>query len=161
MDMIKCNKCNKILPTTEYYKGRKTCKKCHSKRMKDYRNKTDYNKKYYEENKEKDKIRCLENYYKNKDNPEKKLKWRENQLKVKYNITLQDWNDMYESQGFKCAICETEEPMGNGLFHVDHCHSTGKIRGLLCHHCNSALGQFRDSIKILEKAIKYLEKFDI
>ena len=156
--MKKCKKCNKYYPTTEYYKGRSECKHCHKKRMKEYRKEKDYNKMYYQNNKEKDKKRCLENYYKNKDNPDKKLKWRENQLKVKYGMTLQDWNDLYKKQDHKCAICGTDEPKGNGLFHVDHCHSTGNIRGLLCHHCNVALGSFKDSKKILKKAILYLEK---
>lgn len=126
--------------------------------MKDYRDRTNYNKKYYEDNKEKEDKRSLENYYKWKSDPEKKLKWRENQLKVKYGITIEEWDEMYTRQEHKCAICSTDVPVGNGLLHVDHCHKSGKIRGLLCHHCNVALGSFKDDIDILRKAIKYLEK---
>jgi hypothetical protein len=73
----------------------------------------------------------------------------------------------------KCKICESESqknkyrknPEETKLTHrsrakylaVDHCHKTGKIRGLLCHYCNIALGGFKDSIESLKKAIKYLE----
>ena len=147
-----------MLPETRFYKGRNDCKNCRKKYMNKYRKENNYNKKYYEEHKEKDKKRCLENYYKNKNSPEKKLKWRENQLKVKYGITLEEWNVMYEEQGYSCAICNSDAPVGSGVLHVDHCHDTGKIRGLLCHHCNVALGSFKEDIKILEKAIKYIDK---
>ena len=157
--MKACIKCEKKLPSTRFYKGRNDCKDCRKKYMDDYRKKRNYNKMYYEQNKEKDKKRCLENYYKNKDNPEKKLKWRENQLKVKYNMTLDDWNSMYEDQDYRCAICRTDNPKGQGILHVDHCHSSGNIRGLLCHHCNIALGSFSDSIETLENAIEYLKKY--
>lgn len=156
--MKECIKCKKKLPSTEFYPTRNDCKRCRAKYMKEYRDEKQYNKKYYKRFKEKEKDRTLANYYKFKKDPEKKLKWRENQLKVKYNITIEEWDLMYESQEYKCAICETDEPCGNGLMHVDHCHSTGNIRGLLCHHCNVALGSFKDSIEVLEKAIKYLKK---
>jgi len=156
--MIKCRQCLKLLPKTRFYSGRRKCKSCHSKRMKEYRRSINYNKVYYEQNKNKEKNRCLENYYKNKDNPDKKLKWRENQLKVKYNITLEEWNKMYKDQNYSCAICKSDELVGSGVLHVDHCHVTGSIRGLLCHHCNVALGSFKDNVNILNNAIKYLKK---
>jgi len=44
------------------------------------------------------------------------------------------------------------------LLYVDHCHSSGKVRGLLCHHCNTALGKFQDSVEVLSSAIDYLRK---
>jgi len=155
--MKTCKKCHKKLPVTSFYKGRSGCITCRKAYMKTYREENNYNKLYYEKNKEKDKKRCLENYYKNKDDPSKKLKWRESQLKIKYNLTIDDWNLMYEEQDYLCAICKTDEPKGNGLFHVDHCHSSGKVRGLLCHHCNVALGSFKDDIEVLERAIRYLK----
>ena len=64
---------------------------------------------------------------------------------------------MLANQNGKCAICATTEHRGRGNFYVDHDHSTGKIRGLLCNPCNIALGMFRDSIDTLKKAISYLE----
>jgi len=57
-----------------------------------------------------------------------------------------------------CAICKVTAPGGQGTFHVDHDHKTGAIRGLLCHHCNTALGKFKDSPILLETAIAYLAK---
>lgn len=62
--------------------------------------------------------------------------------------------DMAESQGWACLICETVV----ARLYVDHCHETGKIRGLLCLHCNSGLGSFRDNPIRLEAAIKYLAR---
>lgn len=152
-----CTKCEAMLPSTSFYKGRNDCKACRKKYMDKYRKEKDYNKKYYEQNKQKDKKRCLENYYKNKSDPDKRLKWRENQLRVKYGMTLDDWNLLYESQNYGCAICKSDVPVGNGVLHVDHCHATGKIRGLLCHHCNTGLGAFKDNPDTLSVAIKYLE----
>lgn len=97
-------------------------------------------------------------YYANKNCPEQKLKWRENQLKQKYGITLKIYDDMLNNQNAKCAICNIQPDYGRGLLHVDHCHDTGKIRQLLCHHCNCALGGFRDNVEILKNAINYLKK---
>ena len=55
-----------------------------------------------------------------------------------------------------CAICERHPE--DGVLRVDHDHSTGKIRGLLCRHCNLALGNMSDDVSLLRKAIAYLEK---
>lgn len=156
--MKECTKCKKKLPTTNFYKGRSDCKDCRKIAMKKLRDEKQYNKKYYEKNKEQEKRRTLSNYYAFKKDPAKKLKWRENQLKVKYNITLEDWDSMYEEQGYKCAVCNSDEPVGNGVLHVDHCHDTGIVRGLLCHHCNTGLGSFKDNTQFLKSAIKYLDK---
>lgn len=78
-------------------------------------------------------------------------------LKRLYGISLVDYNLMLEDQDYKCAICFKIEIDGRA-FSVDHNHQTGKIRGLLCHHCNRGLGQFKESTIIIEQAIKYLEK---
>ena len=81
---------------------------------------------------------------------------RKCQLKAKYGITPDEYERIFSTQGGACAICGTTSPVGRGEFHVDHCHSTGKIRGLLCHHCNVGLGNFRDSTQTLTQAISYL-----
>jgi hypothetical protein len=67
---------------------------------------------------------------------------------------------MYESQEGKCAICKSTKfgRAGISYFSVDHCHKTGKVRGLLCSYCNTALGQMDDSIDRLKSAIEYLTK---
>ena len=64
---------------------------------------------------------------------------------------------MFEEQGGRCAICSTEEPGGNGNhFSVDHNHKTGKVRALLCNHCNTGLGKFQDDPDLLRIAQLYL-----
>jgi hypothetical protein len=66
---------------------------------------------------------------------------------------------MCQEQENSCAICGKEEPARRyKTFNVDHCHHTGKVRGLLCRQCNMALGGFNDDIGLLEKAILYLKK---
>jgi hypothetical protein len=79
-------------------------------------------------------------------------------LKSQYNLSLAGYNEKLVAQNHKCAICACDETEAfKSLLFVDHCHTTKKIRGLLCHHCNTALGKFRDSSEILAKAIQYLE----
>lgn len=79
-----------------------------------------------------------------------------NRLKCTFGITLKDYHTILKDQNNGCAICGTKTPGGQGKFHVDHCHDTGKVRGLLCNRCNPALGLFNDNISLLLKAIQYL-----
>jgi hypothetical protein len=74
-----------------------------------------------------------------------------------YQFSWQDYEEMFDSQGGKCAICESKVSSSrtSRLF-VDHCHDTLKIRGLLCSNCNHGLGHFKDSPKLLQRAINYL-----
>ncbi len=63
------------------------------------------------------------------------------------------------AQDGKCAICGTAEPGGRGKrLHVDHCHETGLVRGLLCYACNTGLGLFRHNSQSLEQAQAYLKR---
>jgi hypothetical protein len=80
----------------------------------------------------------------------------------KYGVTKEWYFEQLEKQDHKCAICSCLEPKGNGNvhFHVDHCHSTGKVRGLLCSSCNTALGKFKDSTELMLKAIEYINNLD-
>ncbi len=84
--------------------------------------------------------------------------WKENRrrraLKVLYGLTLEQFNTMSETQNGKCLICKNEAELV-----VDHCHSTGKVRGLLCNPCNRGLGQFSDSLEFLNNAVSYLNSF--
>jgi len=84
-------------------------------------------------------------------------------LKRTYGISIENYRDLYITQNGKCAICNEDglrrAASANskvGLV-VDHNHITSDVRGLLCHTCNSALGQFKDSQHLLEEAIKYLK----
>jgi hypothetical protein len=79
-------------------------------------------------------------------------------LQNKYGITLDKYKTMLIAQNHSCAICKTKDPMGpTGEFVVDHCHTSGKVRGLLCNHCNTGLGKLGDTVESLEKAISYLK----
>lgn len=90
------------------------------------------------------------------DNPEA---MRESLIKSRYGISLSDYQGMLSAQSHCCAICGTDDPGGNGRFHVDHCHSSAKVRGLLCWRCNVGLGQFKDDADLLEKASLYLKEY--
>lgn len=84
---------------------------------------------------------------------------RKRRLVYKYGITVEDYDRMQSDQNNLCLLCcrPNKNFWGNNLV-IDHCHKTGKVRGLLCDKCNKGLGQFEDSIKVLQKAIKYLKR---
>jgi len=76
----------------------------------------------------------------------------------RHGMTVGQYDEILSVQGGGCAICGTTDPGGqNGRFCVDHDHSTGRIRGLLCNMCNWGLGQFRDDVELMTSAIRYLE----
>lgn len=97
----------------------------------------------------------------------KSEKGRWSTLMRKFKLTKEGYEKLSEIQNHVCAICKNPETMKKSrsdfkrrdteYLSVDHCHKTGKVRGLLCRKCNAALGQFRDSIEILKLAIQYLE----
>jgi hypothetical protein len=73
-----------------------------------------------------------------------------------YGITSECVEELREAQGNLCAICR--EPLANGQFcHVDHDHTSGRVRGVLCNRCNTGLGKFLDDAGLLRKAAHYLE----
>ena len=82
---------------------------------------------------------------------------KDNNAKRSYGLEHGSYATMLAAQDGKCGICETTAP-GSRLvrFPIDHCHTTGKIRGLLCEHCNRGLGMFRDDPALLRRAISYL-----
>lgn len=77
----------------------------------------------------------------------------------KYGLTVEQYNQRLESQNNCCAICKKPQKDENRAFAVDHCHKNKYLRGLLCMHCNSALGKFYDNISLLESAILYLKYY--
>jgi hypothetical protein len=77
-------------------------------------------------------------------------------LKRKYGISSEKFEEILEEQGKKCKICGCQES-GLRRFHVDHCHETGLIRGILCHGCNTGLGAFKEDPSRLRKAFEYLK----
>lgn len=92
----------------------------------------------------------------------KKFNSRRHELKNNFKITLEDYDKMHQGQNGVCAVCDkTNKAEKSGIVRnlaVDHCHLTGKIRGLLCRDCNLALGFAKDSKDILLKMIGYLNK---
>jgi len=79
-------------------------------------------------------------------------------IRNQYGITLEQYNTMLKAQNYKCAICGNEDEVEGRKLAIDHCHTTGKVRGLLCGKCNRGLGLFYDNQELLSNAIKYLTK---
>jgi hypothetical protein len=103
--------------TPEYRAARTEARKAAQRKWLDKN--PDHNKKYYAANKD---------------------KFRERNLRQLYGISAQQYAAMLTAQGGRCAICRTDKPGGARRFPVDHCHTTGKVRGLLCVRCNANLG---------------------
>ena len=95
-----------------------------------------------------------------KENPERtSTTQRRCHLRLNYGMTLEEWNKMFDGQGRRCAICRTDYSgysCKKRQWDTDHDHSTGKIRGILCHQCNLMLGASKDNPIILNSAISYL-----
>jgi hypothetical protein len=85
----------------------------------------------------------------------RKASRRATALKGRYGITPQHYDLMLKEQGGACAICG-EQP--DGHLYVDHCHTTGKVRGLLCQRCNTGLGSFNDDLGRTMGASAYLRR---
>jgi hypothetical protein len=152
--MKKCTKCNiqKSLDCfnkkTSYKDGFDSiCKKCTSEHRKKLRISNSQ------------KANETEKLWK-KNNPSKVKEKRRKQLLKQYGLTVADWDNILASQNGLCAICnkpETTIIRGKvNRLSIDHCHITGKNRGLLCDKCNRALGLFQDDAERLNRAADYL-----
>jgi hypothetical protein len=122
----------------------------------------EYHAKWYKENKEKRTAQITE-YKKSKPDEWRKAIGQKFHLRTRYNITPKQYETKLISQNYCCALCgkDVADNIRNGIpvaLSVDHCHKSNNIRDLLCHQCNSGLGQFKDNIEILQKAIDYLHK---
>lgn len=118
---------------------------------------------------QKNREKALKHYYKDIDksrkisresarknaNPEKR---RKNKLSSEYGMTPEQWQTMFEAQGCKCAICNATEPGSKIGWNTDHCHKSGRVRFILCAHCNRGLGAFKDNPEIMRKAADMLEE---
>lgn len=137
MDIKVCSTCKTPKPLTEYWRSRRRpdgygprCKDCRR------RLESEYSKAYYKRH-----------YAANK---EARLRW---QREYTYGITHEDFEAMVARQNGLCAICRQVLPL-----HVDHCHETKAVRGLLCQLCNVGLGHFKDNPERLQRAASYLEQ---
>lgn len=87
-----------------------------------------------------------------------KFKYRDARLMADFGITREEYDHILLFQGNRCAICQSEHSDAEGReFAVDHDHFTGKVRGVLCRGCNVGLGNLRDDVSILERAVRYLK----
>jgi nitrate/TMAO reductase-like tetraheme cytochrome c subunit len=81
---------------------------------------------------------------------------RKSRLK-KYNLTPEEFDQLIKNQDYKCAICKNDFEKGTlKKTHIDHCHETGKVRGILCVDCNVGIGHLKHSVHLLKAAIAYL-----
>ncbi len=149
--MKRCNKCMILKATADFYEKRyksgkiglrSYCISCGKKSRDDWRKASskdnDRNKLYNKEHA--DEIRgkkLVKKYWPG-------LTWQE---------ALKEWQRLYDEQGGLCAFGHKVKKL-----HVDHCHTSGKVRGLLCYNCNNGLGRFKDDIIVLKKAVDYLIK---
>lgn len=79
------------------------------------------------------------------------------QMHARYGITLDDFENQLKEQNYTCVMCKTEIT-GTRQAHMDHCHTTGKIRQILCRNCNYGLGFFRDNIEVMQAGIEYIKR---
>ena len=145
----KCSLCKTTKPFSNFYKSKQKwdgydtwCKKC--------------------------KLLANQKYVKNPEIAERKRKYRKlynfntkerqriNRMKHLYGITFEEYEKMFSKQEGKCKICNKKLER-NKRSHIDHCHISKRVRGLLCNNCNSGLGNFMDDVSILSQAIKYLQ----
>ena len=134
-----------------------------------------YERQYHLEHREKRLIKGRNKYALNKESllRRQREKYRQNtdyyrniDLMKHYGITLQQYNDRLKNQNYVCAICKKPETVLNARssrvknLAVDHCHATGKIRGLLCTNCNRALGNLKDSFESANNLVAYLKDND-
>ncbi len=135
-----CRRCKLDKPVTEYYKAHRNtdrlqsyCKPCGIKNGAEWRKR-----------------------------PSSKIKDKQRKLITRYGVTQLQYNDLLESQNGLCKICSvpptSKRNQEKYSLSVDHCHKTGKIRGLLCKSCNLAVGGVADNIEWAYGIAKYLKE---
>jgi hypothetical protein len=154
--MKRCCTCKVEKPESEFHSDvsredglRPNCKACHCARQTE-RRQTDP--------KHKEKLNAWR-----RANPEKLRRYKRQELcKNLYGITLEQAEAMHKTQDGKCAICGKPGPLLSSdaavSLAIDHCHSTGKVRAILCRGCNFGLGNFEDDPERMLKAIDFLRK---
>lgn len=140
--MKKCTSCKKTKQISDFYNSKS------SKDGKSYRCKSC--------------DKSARNLYRQRNKETATKNQRKAYLKSKYGITEEQEEGILKEQNYLCAICNTKgfkmRSEAKYSLVVDHCHSSGEVRGMLCHNCNRGLGLFKDNTKYLEKAIRYLNK---
>lgn len=135
---------------------------------------SEYNRQYYAKNRERERARGLAKYHQNPAASKARIKaWKEKSPEIasrsrhktnlrQYGLTEATYQELLQSQGCVCAICRRPETVSERgkvrRLTVDHCHVTGRVRGLLCSRCNILLGYAKDDATVLLAASIYLEK---
>jgi hypothetical protein len=139
METKECTICKIKRPLFDFYKRKETkdglrtdCKECFS-------------------------LRSKKNWERKPEDEKKRINNR-NRLKHFYGLSPEQYDEKLAEQDGKCFICGTEAGYNKKPLYVDHNHTTGAVRKLLCQHCNSGLGMFRESPELLKKAADYLRK---
>ena len=169
-----CNSCKTWHPCSNFHKQSRAkdglqsrCKDCdkvfhHARYLKDKEKINVQTKAWKENNKEKIEKTRIEWTNKNKDKV--KTYQRTSNLRKNFGIEIEEYEQMLADQNGVCAVCGQPETFIHkatgkpARLAVDHCHTRGKVRQLLCKSCNNGLGLFKDSPELLEKAAEYLRK---
>ncbi len=143
--MQTCSKCGELKPFSEFHKlkaqkngHRPDCKACHQVMKKAYNPKRNI---------------------KRKQNPRYQEKNLESNLRTAYGITLEEYNALVFQQSGVCKVCKqlpTETSNQTNRLVVDHCHKTGRVRGLMCPNCNCALGHLKESVQLCQELAQYI-----
>lgn len=160
-----CKHCEIVRPTSDFYRDaaaadglRPECKACTRVRR----------KRWYDTNREREiararawqranRERASATQRRNNARPERKRKSRDAYYRRTFGISADGFDALLAAQGGGCAICG-RRPERDASLHLDHCHDTGRIRGILCLSCNQALGHFHDDPALLEAAARYLHQ---
>lgn len=154
--MKKCSKCLELLPFTAFHRESRSpdgyhawCQRCANVYRRDrYKKYPKYratirarNKKNYEADRKKHASRV-----------------RIAELRRKYGISWEQYQAVLTAQSGICGLCESTSPGGRGQWHLDHCHDSGRMRGILCHNCNTSLGIYEKlktkiGLEVVEKWI--------
>ncbi len=149
--MKKCSRCQQSKPLRDFSirkesgKPRSDCKQCNRDRANEaYRNDPNRFRREAQERRDRDPARAARID-------------RRHHLKVSYGMTEEEYDALILAQKDSCALCGGPRSGPGKTWHIDHNPINGKVRGLLCSRCNTALGLFKDSISVLRLAIKYIQ----
>ena len=152
-----CTGCREWFPVGEFFRRSSRCRPC----------KRAYDLAWRDKNREALRAKGRENYAANPPTRERaKARYeaakaadpfyaRRRRVALR-GMSLEQFDEMLERQGGVCAICDQPESIKGSSLSVDHCHHSGKIRGLLCRNCNSAIGKLKDDPNLIESALEYL-----
>jgi hypothetical protein len=147
-----CKECRRVLARLDYERNREKRQAANRASYAAHREqRQEYNRRYREEHADE-----LAAHRKKRVKESTYASWRRRLKRL--GLTPRDYLALVEKQKNRCAICKTEETGRGGMWAVDHCHTTGRVRGLLCHRCNLAIGQFQDNPQLLRRAAAYLSK---